>query len=158
MSLGELPRLNVTGVMLANELLDNLAFMVVEAHDGVWHKVRVGNGIDPEFVEVPVPASAGLVAHLPAATAVSNGAATPVQAATSQWLREAFDLLHHGMVVVVDCTLTSVDMASRPTKEWLRTYRNQQHAVVIRSTTRAVRTSRAKWRSTNSHACGRRHR
>lgn len=125
-SLGELPRLKVTGVVLANELLDNLAFMLLEARDGVWHEVRVGNGLNPDFVEVLVPASMGLAAHLPAATALADGARIPVQAAAVQWLRDAFELLHRGRVVVVDYASTSVDMGARATAEWLRTYRNQQ--------------------------------
>ena len=40
-SLGELPATGFTGVVFANELLDNLAFDLVEWRDGAWQEVRV---------------------------------------------------------------------------------------------------------------------
>ena len=61
--LGELPALAIRGVLLANELLDNLPVRVVERARGGWSEVRVGVGDGDEasgFVEV-------LVARVPGA-------------------------------------------------------------------------------------------
>ncbi|MCS5679933.1 MAG: SAM-dependent methyltransferase, partial [Acidimicrobiales bacterium] len=45
-SAADLPDGPLTGVVMANELLDNLAFRLLEAGDGAWHEVRVGVGGD----------------------------------------------------------------------------------------------------------------
>src|SRR4051794_34139679 len=54
-SLSELPILDGPVVVLANELLDNLTFDLMERRDGRWHEVRVGIE-DDALVEVLVPA------------------------------------------------------------------------------------------------------
>ena len=59
-SLGELPAVRITGVVLANELLDNLAFGLLERTESGWSEVYVGLGPDPGpgrrgFVEVLLP-------------------------------------------------------------------------------------------------------
>ena len=54
-ALDELPALELDGVVLANELLDNLPFGIAQ-WDGVrWQEVRVALG-DGELTEVLVPA------------------------------------------------------------------------------------------------------
>ena len=56
-ALDDLPALGFEGVILANELLDNLPFDVIERTAAGWLEIRVG--LDGErFVEVPVPADA----------------------------------------------------------------------------------------------------
>ncbi|HLY83901.1 MAG TPA: SAM-dependent methyltransferase, partial [Acidimicrobiales bacterium] len=63
-SLAELPALTMTGVILANELLDNLPFDLVELRNESWQEVRVGAAGDgDELVEVLVPASPDLAAE-----------------------------------------------------------------------------------------------
>src|SRR5207248_4960664 len=58
-ALDELPAVRVDGVVLANELLDNLPVHLVErTHDG-WSEVRVGVQ-EGALVEVVVPAPAAL--------------------------------------------------------------------------------------------------
>src|SRR5204863_494423 len=58
-ALAELPAGPFTGVVLANELLDNLAFRLLErTHEG-WAEVRVGERLD----EVVVPAEADVAAE-----------------------------------------------------------------------------------------------
>jgi len=63
-SLAELPAFPITGVVLANELLDNLAVDLLEWRDGRWQEVLVAaageRGASPEddlLVELLVPAS-----------------------------------------------------------------------------------------------------
>ena len=57
-ALDELPALELDGVVLANELLDNLPFGIAQ-WDGVrWQEVRVALGPTGDFAEVLVPAEA----------------------------------------------------------------------------------------------------
>lgn len=124
-SLGELPVGPLTGVVLANELLDNLAFSLLERAVDAWWEVRVGVGGRGEgFVEVLTPAPPALseVASRLAPAAVP-GARIPVQTSAATWLRDALRLLHRGRVVVVDYGATTPELAQRPQGEWLRTYR-----------------------------------
>ena len=122
--LSDLPALTVTGVVVANELLDNLPFRLLERRDGGWSEVLVGVGHDGEPVEVlaSAPSDAAAVAEqlVPAAAA---GSRIPLQASAAAWLRRALALLDRGRVVVVDFTSTTPALASRPWREWVRTYR-----------------------------------
>tara|TARA_B110000438_G_C15699917_1_gene600584 strand:- start:333 stop:1052 length:720 start_codon:yes stop_codon:yes gene_type:complete len=111
------------GVVLANELLDNLAFGILEAADGVWREVRVD--LDPEasglFREVLGDPANPPVAIEDAAT--KPGARIPVQTAAKVWVVNALDLMTSGSLLVIDYASTTRDMAYRPSGEWLRTYR-----------------------------------
>jgi SAM-dependent MidA family methyltransferase len=113
-SLDSMPRLNGSAIVLANELLDNLAIDLLERRDGRWHEVRVG--LDGEaLVETFVPAD-GAGPHLD----VSDGVRVPVQTAACRWVRDAREC---GMVVAFDYADSMTSMASRDPGEWLRTYR-----------------------------------
>jgi SAM-dependent MidA family methyltransferase len=115
-SLPALPRLPGPCVVLANELLDNLPFGLLEWHDGAWHEVRVGleRGRLAEVL-VPAPAEHPLA---------SEGARVPTQRAAASWVREARTLAgHRGRVVAIDYCSTTEELASRPWTEWVRTYR-----------------------------------
>ncbi len=98
-----------TGVIVANELLDNLPFGLLERTADGWAEIRV----DGELREVLVP-----VAHDLDAPA---GARIPVQRAASEWVERARRLADR--VVVVDYADTTASMARRPWTEWVRTYR-----------------------------------
>jgi SAM-dependent MidA family methyltransferase len=135
-SLAELPALPLTGVILANELLDNLAFDLVEYREGAWQEVRVGApGDGDDLVEVLVPASADVTADADRLagrdgsggdTALLEGGRLPLQRAAAAWLRQALGLLERGRVVLVDYADTSAALARRPWTEWLRTYRHHR--------------------------------
>jgi len=119
-SLTELPQHPFAGVVLANELLDNLAFDMLERSDIGWNEVRVGE----DLVEVLVPARAELADE--AARLVpdaSTGARIPIQSAAAGWLRSAAGIVERGRVVVVDYADATSSMAKRPWTEWVRTYR-----------------------------------
>lgn len=109
----------VSGVVFANELLDNLPFRLA-VYDGEWREALVASQPDGSFVEVlgdrlgdrdvlPVPAR--------------HGARAPVQDAAAAWVRSALGLLGEGRVVAVDYASTTAELAERPYREWLRTYR-----------------------------------
>jgi len=129
-SLAELPALSFSGVVFANELLDNLPFDLLEWRDSGWHEVRVGSAGDDsdELIEVIVPAPAEVAAE--AERFVSDtpivGGRIPLQRQASDWLRRARALLECGRVVVVDYADTTAALARAPWTSWLRTFRRHQ--------------------------------
>jgi NADH dehydrogenase [ubiquinone] 1 alpha subcomplex assembly factor 7 len=128
-SLPELPALELAaGVVIANELLDNLPFRIVERAGSGWTEVRVGLG-DEGFVEVAVPASpevAAAAADVAAGATIPTGTRLPVPTATVDWLDECGHILRRGFLVVIDYADTAGSLAGRSQDEWLRTYRGHQ--------------------------------
>ena len=120
-ALEELPALTVDGVVIANELLDNLAFDVVERTDDGWAEIRVGVSDAGEFYEVPVRASEEIVAWLDGIE-VPVGARLPVQRAIETWVDDCATRLRHGVVLIVDYAAELDEMVARG-RGWLRTYR-----------------------------------
>jgi SAM-dependent MidA family methyltransferase len=110
-------------VVLANELLDNLPFDLLERTADGWSEVRVSSASD-DLVEVLVPFEGQVP---PGAADAPVGARIPLQRAAGEWLRAALALASaggpRGRVVVIDYASTTADMATRPMAEWLRTYR-----------------------------------
>jgi len=111
-SLDSMPRLHGRSVVVANELLDNLAVDLLERHDGRWFEVRVGLA-DDRLAETLVPAD-GPDVDAP------DGARIPVQTAARRWVREARE---SAVVLAFDYGDTTASMAKRDPSEWLRTYR-----------------------------------
>lgn len=124
-SLSQLPAGPFTGVLLANELADNLTFSLLERGPVGWLEVRVGeDGDSGELVEVLTPASpadANLASRL--APDAEVGARIPLQAELTAWLRDALHRLRRGRVVLIDYASTTPELARRPSSEWMRTYR-----------------------------------
>ena len=119
-ALAELPVGPFTGVVLANELLDNLAFRLLERTRQGWAEVRVGEGLD----EVLVAADADVVAEANRLVPDAEpGARIPLQHDAQAWLREALGALEAGRVVVVDYADATASLARRPWTTWVRTYR-----------------------------------
>ncbi len=120
-----LPADTFVGLVLANELLDNLAFDLFEYRDdGGWHEVFVAATSDGGWVEDLRPAGPAEATWL--ATLVPDprpGARVPRQQAATEWLTEVLDRLDRGRVLVFDYGDSTASMAARPTDEWLRTYR-----------------------------------
>ena len=129
-SLPELPALEIgSGVVLANELLDNLPFGIVERTGDAWTEVRVGIG-DGGFVEVPVPAAPEVAAaadDVAAGITVPPGARLPVPTGTADWLAECGHVLRRGFLVVVDYAATAAALVTLRQEDWLRTFRAHQH-------------------------------
>lgn len=122
----ELPVLGFTGVIVANELLDNLPFRIVERRDGKWSEVRVGVA-GGGFGEVLVPADELLAEDaeelLPDA---EEGARIPVQSGIATWLDECARSLKRGYVVVLDYADEAAGLTARGPDSWLRTYRGHR--------------------------------
>ena len=124
-SLPELPAVEVTGVVLANELLDNLAFGLVERSASGWLEVRVGADDRGELREVLVPCPShdeALAGRLAPDAAV--GSRLPVQRQGVDWVGRALSGIERGRLVVVDYADHAPHMAARPWSEWVRTYRS----------------------------------
>lgn len=122
-ALEELPALSVDGVVIANELLDNLPFDVVERTDDGWVEIRVGVTDAGKFHEVPVRASEELVTWLDGIDP-PVGARIPVQRAIEEWIDDRASRLRRGAVLIVDYAAELDELVSRE-GEWLRTYRGQ---------------------------------
>lgn len=122
-SLPDLPAEPVTGVVLANELLDNLAFRVLERTSSGWSELRVTRS-GSRLVELLVPADESAASHAAAiAPQAPVGARVPLQDRAVEWLRDAFEVLDRGAVLLFDYAARSTaGLAVRPWTEWLRTY------------------------------------
>jgi SAM-dependent MidA family methyltransferase len=136
-SLEHLPVGSFAGVVLANELLDNLPFALLERDSPAtarqpessgdeWSEIRVGfDDSEEELVEVLVPANPLLAEQASAlAPDVLPGGRIPIQSAATEWLRDALRTLERGRVVVIDYAETTTELSRRPQSEWVRTYRN----------------------------------
>ncbi len=123
-SLAELPAVRIPGVVLANELLDNVPFRLLERTAEGWGEVFVVLESDGTLGEVVVPAEesvAELAARL--APTAAPGTRIPLQAGAARWLRRALDVIERGRLLVLDYGSNTPQLAARPITEWLRTYR-----------------------------------
>lgn len=116
-SVAHMPEQVDAGVIVANELLDNMPFELW-VHDGGWRCATVterGDGFAEEL-------AAG-EPSFPLRSGAPHGARAPVQREAAEWLRAALGSLGCGTVLVIDyCTATTVQAAAAPWREWLRTY------------------------------------
>lgn len=120
-SLAELPAGAFEGVVLANELLDNLPFRLLERTSRSWDEVRVGADLSEVLVAAPPEVVAEAERLAPEA---ELGARIPLQEQAAAWLSSALQGLTRGRVVVVDYADTTASMATRDWRQWLRTYRS----------------------------------
>jgi SAM-dependent MidA family methyltransferase len=111
---------SISGVIVANELLDNLAFRLA-VFDGRWREVTVALGRDSGFVENTIAADPAWD-WLPGRATL--GARVPIQEEASDWVADAQRLLRQGIVIAFDyCTRETAQLAGRAWRDWLRTYR-----------------------------------
>lgn len=125
-SQAELPDGPFTGVVIANELLDNLPFRLA-VFDGGWREAVVRVAADGSLAEVLVEAPAEWT-FLP--RTAPHGARAPVQGAAAQWVRTARGRLQAGTVLAFDyCTARTAALALEPWRGWLRTFRGHERGV-----------------------------
>lgn len=138
----EEPEARFTGVVLANELLDNLPFRMLERHDGTWQEVMVSRGdADPQEASHPANTSGLLIEELAAVPEIVStafdevvpdapeGTRAPWQPGATKWVTDAIASLRSGEVLVFDYAATTASLAARPQQEWLRTYRSHSRGV-----------------------------
>lgn len=114
-----------TGVILANELLDNLAFDIVR-HDGSGgvERLDVTHDVDGlDFVATPIELPPTL---LTVVTGAEAGRWLPLQVQAGEWLSSSIARLDRGLVVVIDFGAPTAEIASRPDMGWLRTFAGQR--------------------------------
>jgi SAM-dependent MidA family methyltransferase len=122
-SLASLPTEPIRGVVLANELLDNLPFRLA-VYDGGWREALITIDADGNASET-LAAAPPAWSWLPASAA--HGARVPVQEAAGEWVRQARGLLTEGTVLAFDyCTARTAELALLPWRTWLRTYRGHE--------------------------------
>lgn len=115
-------------VVIANELLDNLPFGLVELTEHGWCEVHVGAGATDEarhLVEILVPIEGRRAGWCWGRTGreAPPGTRLPVQAEAALWLHDALELAGPGgRVVAIDYASTTRELARRPWTEWVRTY------------------------------------
>jgi len=115
----------ITGVVLANELLDNLAFDIVR-HDGAGNFERLDvhqaeEGL--EFVVAPTEVPTSLA---PVLASAAVGEWMPLQERAVQWVMAAIDRLERGVVIAIDYGASTAQIAARPEMGWLRTFVGQE--------------------------------
>ena len=119
----QLPTSTFHGVVIANELLDNLPFRLA-VHDGAWREAYVDIDRSGSLIEVLLPAPPEW-SWLPSSAA--HGARLPVQEQAADWVRSATSRLSAGVVLAVDyCVPTTAELLNRPWRTWLRTYRGHE--------------------------------
>jgi SAM-dependent MidA family methyltransferase len=119
-ALDELPARPVDGVVLANELLDNLAFEVVVRGARGWDEVRVGVTDGGRFTELRVPATDDLIRWLGDVDA-PVGTRLPVATGAVAWIAAAAAVLRRGSLLLVDYTAEWHALVARA-GGWMRTY------------------------------------
>jgi NADH dehydrogenase [ubiquinone] 1 alpha subcomplex assembly factor 7 len=127
-ALDELPATVAHGLVIANELLDNLPVRIAEWAGDRWDEIRVGER-DGVFVEIAVPAPpevATAAEAVRAGTALPAGARLPVPMACADWFDSVAAALHRGALVVVDYAADATSLVDRGQDGWLRTYRAHQ--------------------------------
>ena len=113
----------INGVILANELLDNLTFRLF-VFDGAWMEAFVAQTPDGAFVEV-LHKPAALPSVLPQNTTL--GSRVPIQDAASTWVSIALSFIERGSLLLFDyCTDITAEVAAMPWREWLRTYKDHE--------------------------------
>ena len=116
-----MPESPFDGVVLANELLDNLPFRLA-VFDGRWREafVEVGpGGRLQEILRAPLEVGSGLLPER-----ARLGSRAPIHDRARDWVTDARRLVRSGTVVAFDYFVaTTAELAARPWREWLRTYR-----------------------------------
>ncbi len=122
----DFPDTPITGAVVANELLDNLPFRLVQRDAGRWVEVCV-EAVDGRLAEAPVELSTSEGAELDRLVPdAPDGTRVPWQTNATAWVQRATDLVESGSVVVFDYCRSTSEMADRAQPEWLRTYRGHE--------------------------------
>jgi len=122
-SLDNLPD-NFNGVIIANELLDNLPCALAICSGDGWIERWVG-ATDDRFGFVTRPARTAVTAWCDAyAGTVPEGGMVEVQLAATEWVESALHHIGRGALVVIDYGGTAEELEPRRTQGTLRTYRS----------------------------------
>ncbi len=114
---------SVRGVIIANELIDNLPMALAQRVDGRWRERWVGrDGAGLGFVDTePRPEIEQWLAEH--AGPVADGGWVEVQLAAGMWVEDTLHRLDQGSLVVIDYGDTAENLLPRRQDGTLRTYR-----------------------------------
>lgn len=109
------------GMIIANELLDNLPFRLF-VFDNKWQEAFVVEQ-DGKFLEV-----LRIVDDAPVWLPDNpiHGTRLPVQQQAQKWLASSLQMLEHGSLMAFDYCMTTTIAATKPWRDWLRTYRQHE--------------------------------
>lgn len=123
-SVDTLPEGRFDGVIVANELLDNLPFRLAVFDQG-WREAFVVTDRTGGVAERlsapfdPVPASLGSPAR--------HGARAPLVDRAARWVDDARSRIARGSLIVIDYGVArTAELTRRPWRDWLRTYRDNE--------------------------------
>ncbi len=129
------PPASFDGIVLVNELLDNLAFDIVRVRPGVGDQGMVdalevaidAEGIG-EFVVRSLDRSEDTTTRELAARIESGGMGDwfPLQAQAIGWIADMRSRIGDGRLVVIDYASTTKELAVRPDFGWMRTFRGHE--------------------------------
>jgi SAM-dependent MidA family methyltransferase len=123
-SRSDLPDGPFDGVIVANELLDNLPFRLAVFDNG-WREAFVEVDRSGKVVE-RLSAPFDPVPHVLPPNA-DHGARAPLVDRAARWVDDARGRLARGSVLVVDYGVARTgELAARPWRQWLRTFRGNE--------------------------------
>ncbi len=124
-SVAALPADGAVHVVLANELLDNLPFDIVERTADGWSEVHV-DAVDGALVETLL-GNKNSSALFPSTSPL--GARVPVIDAAREWCDQVVDRVDSGRVLVLDYASPTSVIVEEPEGNWVRTYRANERGV-----------------------------
>jgi SAM-dependent MidA family methyltransferase len=121
----DMPTEPFTGVIVANELLDNVPSRLAQWIDGQWWELVVAaQGVGFGLDEMPLDTTSWADV-LPADPPV--GAVIALHDQARSWVTGALELIGSGSLVVIDYGVErTTDLAARSWTDWMRTYRDHQ--------------------------------
>lgn len=123
-SASQLPPGPFDGVIIANELLDNLPFRLAVFDQG-WREAFVEVAADGTRTERLTAAFDPSPPMLPPVGSI--GARVPLIDRAAAWVDDARGRLQSGSLLVIDYGVARTgELAMRPWREWLRTYRGNE--------------------------------
>lgn len=112
------------GVLVANELMDNMPVALAVRDGSGWSERWVGVG-DDGLALVAAPARPEVATWADAfGGTVPEGGMVEVQLAAGEWLHHALGRISAGTVLIIDYGGTAEELEPRRTRGTLRTYRN----------------------------------
>ncbi|MBG7603218.1 MAG: SAM-dependent methyltransferase [Actinobacteria bacterium] len=119
-----LPSEPIDGVVIANELLDNLPFRLA-VFDAGWREAYVDVASDGSLVEILSAPIDPLPPYLISTAAL--GARAPLIERAAAYVSEMRAIIRTGSLLTVDYGVAlTAGLAARPWRDWLRTYRGHE--------------------------------